>query len=281
MSTSSFSAEQVAGLLGLTPQQIRAYVRGGVVEPARGPRGELRFSFQDLVFLRVVARLAGERISPRRVERAVRGLRARLPSDRPISGVRLDAFGVQLVVREADRVWSADSGQYWFAFAPCAASETPPLARIEAAERASEEPALEVSATAEGWYAFACEIEATQPEEARAAYARALAIDPKLAMAHVNWGCLEHEAGRLAEAESHDRAALELERDDVVAGFDLAVVLEDQGRSEDARAAYEQVLANDSSCADAHYNLARLCDRLGDAGAALRHLQAYRKLTQS
>jgi tetratricopeptide (TPR) repeat protein len=281
MSTSSFSAEQVAGLLGLTPQQIRAYVRGGVVEPIRGPRGELRFSFQDLVFLRVVARLAGERISPRRVERAVRGLRARLPSDRPISGVRLDAFGVQLVVREEDRVWSADSGQYWFAFAPCAASETSPLARIDAAERTSEEPAIEVSATAEGWYAFACEIEATQPEEARAAYARALAIDPRLAMAHVNWGCLEHEAGRLADAEAHYRAALELERDDVVAGFDLAVVLEDQGRSEDARVAYEQVLANDPSCIDAHFNLARLCDRLGDASAALRHLQAYRKLTQS
>lgn len=281
MSTSSFSAEQVAGLLDLTPQQIRAYVRGGVVEPARGPAGELRFSFQDLVFLRVVARLAGERISPRRVERAVRGLRARLPSDRPISGVRLDAFGTQVVVREADRVWSADSGQYWFAFAPSAAPEMEPPARLEPGERVANEPALEVSATAEGWYAFACEIEATQPEEARTAYARALAIDPKLAVAHVNWGCLEHEAGRLTDAESHYRAALEIERDDVVAGFDLAVVLEDQGRGEDARAAYERVLASDPTCTDAHFNLARLCDRLGDASAALRHLQAYRKLTQS
>jgi tetratricopeptide (TPR) repeat protein len=282
MTASSFSAEQVAGLLGLTPQQIRAYVRGGVVAPERGPRGELRFSFQDLVFLRVVARLAGARISPRRVERAVRGLRARLPGDRPISGVRLDAEGSHLVVREDDRVWSPDSGQYWFAFAPrpVAAPAAPP-ARIEPVERGAEEPALEVSATAEGWYAFACEIEATQPEEARAAYARALAIDPKLAIAHVNWGCLEHEAGRLADAESHYRAALALESRDVVAGFDLAVVLEDQSRSDEARAAYEHVLDCDATCADAHFNLARLCDRLGDAAAALRHLHAYRRLTQT
>jgi len=282
MTASSFSAEQVAGLLGLTPQQIRAYVRGGVVAPERGPRGELRFSFQDLVFLRVVARLAGERISPRRVERAVRGLRARLPGDRPLSGVRLDAEGSQLVVREDDRVWSPDSGQYWFAFAPrpVATPAAPPV-RIEPVERGAEEPALEVSATAEGWYAFACEIEATQPEEARAAYARALAIDPKLAIAHVNLGCLEHEAGRLSEAESHYRAALALESDDVVAGFDLAVVLEDQGRSDEARAAYQDVLAWDPGCADAHFNLARLCDRLGDASAALRHLQAYRRITQA
>lgn len=280
MSASSFSAEQVAGLLGLTPQQIRAYVRGGVVAPEPGPNGVLRFSFQDLVFLRVVARLAGDRISPRRVERAVRGLRARLPSDRPISGVHLDAVGSQLVVREEDRVWSADSGQYWFAFAPPVPAPAAAPARIEATGRAAEEPALEVSATAEGWYAFACEIEATQPEEARAAYARALAIDPRLATAHVNRGCLEHEAGRLGEAEMHYRAALALEPDDVVAGFDLAVVLEDQGRSGEARDAYERVLASDPSCADAHFNLARLCDRLGDASAALRHLHAYRRLTQ-
>lgn len=282
MGASSFSAEQVAGLLGLTPQQIRAYVRGGVIAPERGPRGELRFSFQDLVFLRVVARLAGERISPRRVERAVRGLRARLPGDRPISGVRLDAFGSHVVVREEDRVWSPESGQYWFAFAPPVV--TPgggPPARLETSEHTAEEPALEVSATAEGWYAFACEIEATQPDEARAAYARALAIDPKLAMAHVNWGCLEHEAGRLADAETHYRAALALDPDDVVAGFDLAVVLEDQGRSAEARGAYEAVLARDAACADAHFNLARLCDRLGDPSAALRHLHAYRRLTQA
>jgi tetratricopeptide (TPR) repeat protein len=271
MSAATFSAEQAAGLLGLSPQQLRAYAKAGVVAPERGPRGELCFSFQDLVFLRDVARLAKSRVSPRRVERAVRGLRARI--DGPLSGVRLVTEGAQVVVRERDATWSPESGQYWLTFdVPDVAAEQP--ARIEA------EPRIELRATAEGWYAFGCEIESTQPDEARAAYARALGLDPSLAAAHVNWGCLEHEAGRLAEAEAHYRAALAL-GDDATARFDLAVVLEDLGRAGESRAAYEQVLAADPACADAHFNLARLFDRQGDPEAALRHLAAYRRLTQT
>ena len=243
----SFSVEQVAGLLGLGAAQLRTFVRNGFVEPARGPRGELRFSFQDLVFLRVVARLADARISPRRMERAVRGLRARLPGDRPLSGVRLSAAGANVVVREHDRTWSPESGQYWFEF------ETPGgvdrAARRAAARRggtaAQRSRALEVTATAEGWYVFGCEVEASNPDAARAAYARALELDPGLAEAHVNWGCLEHEAGRLAEAEAQYRAALAIRPDDATAAFDLAVVLEDRGRGAEARAAYETALALD------------------------------------
>jgi len=265
MGDASYSAEQVAGLLGLSAQQIRRYARSGIVEPERGPRGELRFSFQDLVFLRVVARLAGERVPPRRVERAVRGLRARLAGSRPLSGVRLATEGTHVVVRECDRTWSPDSGQYWLEFA-AHPEDTP------------NEPSLELAATAEGWYAFACAIESAQPEQARDAYARALGLDPALVAAHVNWGCLEHEAGRLAEAEAHYRAALALHDGDPVAWFDLAVVLEDRGCPAEARTAYERALACDPTCADTHFNLARLCDRAGDAAASLRHLQAYRRL---
>jgi Flp pilus assembly protein TadD len=96
----------------------------------------------------------------------------------------------------------------------------------------------------------------------------------------VNLGCLEHEAGRLADAERHYRAALALRPDDATAAFDLGVVLEDLGRLDEALAAYQQSLASDPASADAHYNLARLHDRLGDTAGAIRHLQAYRSLRE-
>src|SRR5215813_269057 len=73
--STSYGAEQVAGLLGLTLAQLRGYVRAGVIEPERGERGVLRFSFQDLVFLRVVKGLATSRVPPRRVTLALRRLR--------------------------------------------------------------------------------------------------------------------------------------------------------------------------------------------------------------
>ena len=47
--TSGYPARDVARLLGLTLPQITGLVRAGCLEPQRGPRRELRFSFRDLV----------------------------------------------------------------------------------------------------------------------------------------------------------------------------------------------------------------------------------------
>jgi len=73
--------------------------------------------------------------------------------------------------------------------------------------------------------------------------------------------------------------ALESRPGDVTAAFNLGVALEDLSRFADAISAYERVIASDPSYADAHYNLAQLCERLGRSRAALRHWQIYRKLT--
>src|SRR5258705_7072930 len=125
---------------------------------------------------------------------------------------------------------------------------------------------------AEDWYRLACELESADPERARDAYARAIALAPAHADAHLNLGCLDHEAGQLASAEAHYRAALAARGDDVTARFDLAVALEDQQREGEARDAYLACLAGDPSCSEAHYNLARLAERAGDRATALRHL---------
>jgi tetratricopeptide (TPR) repeat protein len=277
----AFSAEQVAGLLGLTLAQIRGYVRAGVIAPGRGPHGEWCFSFQDLVFLRVVKGLATSRVPPRRVRQALRRLREQLPADRPLSGVRLAALGGEVVVREQDRTWSPATGQYWLDFEAAGASGAAlPLPPRAPAAPAEGEARVALTATAEGWYAIGSELEEADPEQAREAYRRALALDPGHADAHVNLGCLEHEAGRLAAAEGHYRAALAARPADPTAAFDLGVVLEDLGRLDEARAAYEQALRAEPDCADAHYNLARLHDRLGDTPAAIRHLQAWRSLRE-
>jgi tetratricopeptide (TPR) repeat protein len=131
---------------------------------------------------------------------------------------------------------------------------------------------------AEAWYQLGCEAEPADPARARAAYTRALSLDPAHPDAHLNLGCLDHEAGRLADAEAHYRAALAARADDVTARFDLAVALEDQQRVDEAREAYRACLAEDPACAEAHYNLARLCECAGDLAEALRHLLAYRRI---
>ena len=186
---------------------------------------------------------------------------------------RLRDLGGERIVRDGTRLWSAESGQYVFDFSSARERNVVEFApRAAAPERAA--------ADADAWVERGCELEASDHGAAREAYRAALALDPGHVEAHVNLGCLEHEAGNLEDAEEHYRAALAAHPQHAIARFDLAVVLEDLGRDRDALRAYEAVLVDDPACAEAHHNLARLCERTGDRASALRHFVAYRQLAR-
>ena len=264
-----YRAREVARLLGLSVGQVRSYVRAGFLDPSRGPRGELRFSFHDLVVLRAAQGLVQARIPARRVKRALAKLRGELPEGRSLRDVHIHAEGDRIVVGEGGRQWSADDGQVLFDFATAAlARKVAPIAR-----RAAE------AEDAADWYERGCDLEEADPEGAREAYERALRLDPAHAEAHVNLGRLLHEAGEAGLAAEHYGAALQGRPADATAAFNLGVALEDLGRRQEAIRAYEQAIAVDPSCADAHYNLSRLYEHVGRGAPALRHLRAYRTLT--
>jgi tetratricopeptide (TPR) repeat protein len=271
-----YSTKDVAALLGLSADQVRSYVRAGFLAPHQGPRGEYYFSFQDLVLLRTAKGLLAARVPRRRVRLALQNLREQLPGDRALTGVRISAQGHHVVVRDGGDVWNPESGQAFFDF------ELSELAR-EAATLPLHTPPADPPDPPPGavdWYERAEEAEEEAPEEAMAAYRRALEIDPRLADAHLNLGRLLHERGEPAAAEAHYRQALAVRPDDATAAFNLGVALQDLGRLEDAAAAYESALAIDRSLADAHYNLSGLYERLNQPEAAFRHLRTYRTLTQ-
>src|SRR2546422_2311073 len=79
-----YTTEEVARLLGLSPAQIRSYTRAAFLSPARaaGGRGELRFSFQDLVLLRAAKGLMAARIPAAKIRSSLRRLKQQLPRDR-------------------------------------------------------------------------------------------------------------------------------------------------------------------------------------------------------
>src|SRR6266851_1719372 len=45
----SYTVREVSAMLGLSAAQIRSFASKGFLQPERGPRGELRFGFLDLV----------------------------------------------------------------------------------------------------------------------------------------------------------------------------------------------------------------------------------------
>ena len=102
-----------------------------MLSPEKGTRGELRFSFQDLLLLRKAEGLVSQRISPHRVRRALKKLRERLTDEQPLTGVSLGTDGPQVVVHERGARWQAESGQVLLAFdTPDAASAETPLVAL-------------------------------------------------------------------------------------------------------------------------------------------------------
>lgn len=262
-------------MLGLSPAQIRAYADKGFLEPERGPKGEMRFGFHDLVLLRTAGELSAAHIPQRKVQRVLERLREQLPSGRSLTAVRITADGERVIVRDGEAVWNPESGQSLFDFSVAdLVTQAAPFVL-----RAVEEARDQEGTTAAQWFELACELEMSSAGEAMDAYERTLQLDPHHADAHVNLGRLLHEQGSTAAAEKHYRAAFDNDPEHETAAFNLGVALEDLGRIDDAIAAYATAIDLDPANADAHYNLAGIYEQRGDKQAALRHLKAYRTLT--
>ena len=272
-----YTTEEVARLLGLSPAQIRSYTRAGFLSPARSRRGELRFSFQDLVLLRAAQGLMAARIPAAQIRGSLRRLKQQLPRGRALSELRITAEGHRIVARDGAVAWNPDSGQLVLDFDVASlAQRAAPLARRQAAAARRVEDELD----ADQWFELGLELEVSAPAEARDAYRRALELDPHHADAHVNLGRLLQEGERAEEAETHYRAVLADHPGHATAWYNLGIVLEDLRRSNDAVKAYEQAVAADRRLADAYFNLARLYEQAGKRAAALRNLSKYRLLTE-
>ena len=272
-----YTTRDVAKLLGLSEPQVRSHARVGYLSPDRGPRNAYRFSFQDLVLLRAAKALSEARIPQRRIRRALRALARELPVGRSLSGLRISSEGDRIVVRDGDESWNPESGQLLLDFHVVdLAGRAAPIARREARRaRRSDEPL-----TAEQWYSLGVDLESAAPEDARDAYTRAVALDPRHASARVNLGRWLQEDGHPELAITEYRAALASQPRHPTAAFNLGTALEELGRRAEAIEAYRRALKADGEFADAHFNLARLPACSYRRAAALRHLKAYKLLSE-
>jgi tetratricopeptide (TPR) repeat protein len=278
MDAAGYSTREVASLLDIPVAEVRAIA--SALRAPKGPRGEYRFSFQDLVLLRTARGLVASKVPVRTIRASLERLRQQLPEGQPLTTVKLAAAGNEVAVQEGGAFWSAESGQALFDFAVAGSSAPTPAPEATvpppAAFPARREPE---EATAESLFARGCELEASDPVAARDAYREALKLDGKHARARLNLGRLLHQERLLPAAEHQYRLALEAEPGNLTAGFNLGVVLEDQGRVGAAIRAYEAVLSSAPDFAAAHYNVALLYERAGKKAAAIRHFKAYKMLT--
>ncbi len=263
-------------MLGLSESRLRSWVGAGFVDPRRGPKGEMSFSFQDLVVLKAAKGLSEAEISTRRVRRALEALREELPAGRSLATVKIGAEGEHIVVREGGEAWEPESGQRLLDFDVAELAErAAPLAPATMARAGAIE-----GMSADDWFELGCDLEAAAPDEAAEAYRRVLELDPQHPDAHLNLGRLLHETGDVRQAMRHYRSASEANPTDATAAFNLGVALQDLGRQSEAVEAYTRAISSDPAYADAYFNLAGLYEQLGEEAMAIQNLKIYRTLTR-
>jgi Flp pilus assembly protein TadD len=303
-----FDSKDLKRLFGIPASQVRSLVRAGHIHPLK-KAGRLSYSFQDLIVLRTAGSLRAAKIPAQRINRTLREIRESLPGQLPLSGLSIVAVGDRIMVREGQALREGDTGQYTLALevidrggdlvvidkraAVSAGAAGAGAAGAGAAGagaagtaaggagvagtpvRGGTDPGPPHDATADEAFEKALELEDTDPPAARAAYQACLAADEHHLEARLNLGRLLHLDGRLEEAEKIYRST---QTGEAILSFNLAVLLEDFEREEEAMKEYRHALALDPGFADAHFNLARLLERGGHPKDALRHLLAYRRL---
>src|SRR4051812_18229696 len=112
----TFTLRSIESMLGISRAVIGSLVASGFVSPSRGKRNEYRFTFQDVVLLRTAYSLRQAQVPPRKILRSLKRLRETLPSEVPLSGLRISAVGSEVAVQEGAARRHVDSGQLLFDF---------------------------------------------------------------------------------------------------------------------------------------------------------------------
>ncbi len=268
---SGYSTRNVADIVGMTPSQVRHFVRRKLLSPAKGVNGEHRFDFKDLVLLRTAKSMIDAEVSPRSLFRAMTRLKASFASTEALSAVRLLAQGDGVVVRTKDRHWNAETGQGCLDFAQRVSGDTVTVLW----EGRDIAPGEVDELSASEWCQLGVDLEEWNVGKAMEAYQKAVLSDPNCADAWVNLGRLHQLKGNLKEAKRHYELAVEAVPGHQLANYNLGTIFDELNEGELAT----QFYAKAPDVPDAHFNLARLSRRRGDELAYRRHQQRYMSLT--
>jgi tetratricopeptide (TPR) repeat protein len=237
----AYDPKDLRRLFGIPAATLQSLVRAGHINPRQeGKRA--RYSFQDLLVIRMVSAMAAAKIPLAKISAALDNIRDVLP------GAALSQLAA------ATSEVPGASGSSGGVFLP-AKSGGPSLAQRH--------------------FERALKAEQSDADAALDAYRASLTHDAHHVESRINLGRLLHQRGEHAAAEDVYRSGLTA---NALLSFNLALLLEDLDRESEAIVSYREALAQDPALADAHFNLARIHHEGGRAQESFRHLLAYRRL---
>jgi len=256
-------------MLGVSEQQLRSWERHGLI------RGDVVFSFSDLIALKTLQKLRENRVPPRRIGRALTALKKKLSHvEQPLSELKIFSDGRTIAVQIAGQKMEALTGQMLFNFDACE------LGSLRAFEPKPPADHVNAERQAENYFqnGLALEESGAPIEKAIEAYRKAIELNPGAAGALVNLGTIYYRQRKYEEAESQYLKAVQVDANYPLAHYNLGNLYDEQGDLTRAEQHYTTALELNPNYADAHFNLALLSERRGDFLKAVRHWKSYLKL---
>ncbi len=269
--TDLFTRSEISRLLGLTPARLRTLDRAGVVSPSGRRRGRRAYTFSDLIALRTAQTLLERKVRLRDVTRAVTKLKGSLPKvARPLVELRIVSDGQRVVVRTHDGAFEPLTGQMLLDL------EVKSL-RDDVVRVLRPSAGRERARTAYELYLQASELDedpATM-DEAEGLYARAIEVDPWLAIAYTNLGNIRFRRQDPDGAETLYRKALEIDSRQPEAQYNLGYVMLERGRPDMSIPLFLGAIEADPRFADAYFNLAMAYEQIGETQKARPYWKNY------
>jgi tetratricopeptide (TPR) repeat protein len=223
----------------------------GLIRPERARDGETYYTFADVAVIRQADEAIGEGASFRAVLRNLIASRTgQLAFD-----FRIEAPPAKVLQLKR--------------------REPPPLAALMGPYPT---PA---TSTAEEYFRGASMLDDGDPgnfDAASTAYRRALEVDPYLVPALINLANIHYARDQIAEAQALYERAIALEPDIFEAHFNLGNIFHDLARYAQAQSCYRDALRLNPGYADAHFYLAVTLEKNGQSREARAHWKAYQQL---
>ncbi|RMG98496.1 MAG: tetratricopeptide repeat protein [Deltaproteobacteria bacterium] len=266
-----YTTEQVARLFDIKPDRLRYWAHSGFIVPSGRSGGRPAYTFRDLVAVKVACALLAQGMGVRRVRGCLDALRVKLPAaDRDLASARIRVVEGHLVVDDGKGPFDPRTGQGVLDFrVDGLRAQTAEVVELRAADAAEDDESAYAA------FERGLRLEQTDPEAARAAYRRAVEIDPYFAAAWTNLGSLEAELGDLDAARDCFERAIEADPDQPEARMNLAELALRSGDADVAIFGYRQVLATSPEHYEAHYGLARALLSVGGRAQAAAHLERF------
>ena len=276
------TTREVSRLTSLTVGQIHNIVRRGLVSPRRGIGNRFEYSFQDIVVLRRIRDLTRQSVSMKQVLKNVAALQTQAKARKPLSAVNFQTVGSAVIVQEPNASWNPTTGQTYLdlygrhqeqsasvtEFAPRAAESSDLAADLE---RRITEGEL----TSDDWFHIGVDLESIgELDRASKAYREAIRLDDSNYSAYINLGRLLQLNDKLPDAKKLYEKVLKFAPDSEEASYNLGTIFDTLDEFDKAIKYYRRA----PNMSQAHHNLWRIYELLGDEVSARRHLKRSKEL---